>query len=200
MSELKYDFDNLENIKRSIVEYTNVKNNKSNLILLKHSSELYSKNNAISLKILLEKDYRGIFVSFQRPLKNLIYWIGKNNLDKKNILFLDYSNKKNLEKLYEEILRSIKKIKGDKKFVFIDSLNTMALCNQDIWLDDFTKKILDEISKKKFGNTLFVVNVAKELSKKNIVNSFISYADGIIDTSNPKDSYSHDLTKNTVFT
>ncbi len=192
----------LENITQSINDYIDKKNEDKNLFLLKHSSEIYSQSNAISLKILLNRGYKGVFISFQRPLKNLYNWFEKNGLDKNKMAILDYSDSKDYKanELYKDITKKVEKMSGGKKFVFIDSLNTMALCNSDVWVDDFTDRLVDNISAKKFQNTIFIINVAKELSKKNIVRNFVSYADGIIDIASNSGKYSKDLTKNTIFT
>lgn len=202
MPQLEFGLDSLENIKQSINEYIDSKNEDRNLFLLKHSSEIYSQSNAISLKILLNKGYKGVFISFQRPLKNLYNWFEKNGLDKNKMVILDYSDSKDYKanKLYKDISKKVGKISGEKKFVFIDSLNTMALCNSDVWVDDFTDRLVDNRSAKTFQNTIFIINVAKELSRKNIVKNFVSYADGIIDIAGNSGKYSKDLTKNTIFT
>ena len=202
MPQLEFGLDSLENIKQSINEYIDSKNEEKNLFLLKHSSEMYSESNAISLKILLNKGYKGVFISFQRPLKNLYNWFEKNGLDKNKMVILDYSDSKDYKanELYKDITKKIGKISGEKKFVFIDSLNTMALCNSDVWVDDFTDRLVDNRSAKAFQNTVFIINVAKELSRKNIVKNFVSYADGIIDITGNSRKYSKDLTKNTIFT
>jgi len=196
MPAFQYSFSHIQDISDYINEYINRGDDNSNLILLKHRSDVYSQSNAISLKILLDRGFKGIFISFQRPKKNLDYWIEKNNLDKEKIVVLDYSDTehKNISYLYDDIIKYITKIDATKKFVFIDSLNTMALCNQDIWIDDFTVRLLENIEKKTFDNTFFIVNFAKELSDKNIVHNFAEYADGIIDISNTKDMCSPDLT------
>jgi len=198
MHEFRFSSSNLEDATSCINEYIDNKN----LILLKHSSDKYSQSNAFSLKILLEKGFTGVFISFQRPLKNLDFWLEKNRLDKGKMQILDYSNSKklNVAGLYRDIFEALGRISGDKKFVFIDSLNTMALCNSDIWVDDFTDRLTYNLGNKNFENTIFIVNVAKELSKKSIVKNFVSYADGVIDFSNPKGKYSKDLAKSSIFT
>ena len=76
----------------------------------------------------------------------------------------------------------------------------MALCNSEMWVDDFTDRLKDSLGGKIFENTIVIANAAKELSKQNIVKNFVSYADGVIDISNPKGKYSVDLTKNRVLT
>ena len=201
MPESQYSFSHIKNVSDYINEYISSKNDNSNLVLLKHPSDVYSQSNAISLKILLDRGFKGIFISFQRPRKNLDYWIRKNSLDIEKIVILDYSDTKhsNIADLYDDIIQSIKKIDGGKKFVFIDSLNTMSLCNQGIWIDDFTGRLLENIGNNTFENTIFIVNVAKELFNKNIVHSFVEYADGVIDILNNKGKYSQDLTKNSIF-
>ena len=202
MPEFQFGFNELEDVKHSINEYINSKKHDKNLFLLKHSSELYSQSNMISLKILLDKGFKGVFISFQRPRKNLDQWLKKNKIDERKLKILDYSSqdRENVAGLYKEIFDSLETISNDKKFVFIDSLNTMALCNSEMWVDDFTDRLMDNLGGKTFENTIVVVNVAKELSKQNIVKNFVSYADGVLDISNPKGKYSSDLTKNSVFT
>lgn len=201
MPEFQFDYNGIEDIKHSINKYIDSKKDDKNLVLLKHSSDLYSQSNMISLKILLDKGFKGVFISFQRPLKNLDHWLKQNKINKSKMLILDYSNSKdkNVTELYKDIFQLLEEISGDKKFVFIDSLNTMALCNSDLWVDDFTDRLLDNLGQKMFENTLVIVNVAKELSKRSIVKNFASYADGVIDISNPKGKYSADLAKNSVF-
>jgi len=197
MPEFKLNFNNLENTTQTISKYIDNKN----LILLKHSSDIYSQSNAISLKILLEQNFRGVYISFQRPLKNLDLWLEKNKLDKRKMIALDYSNsdRHKVSELYRDILNSLSKLSGDKKFIFIDSINTMALCNSELWADDFKDRLLDNLKSQTFENTMIIVNVAEELCKKNIVKNFASYADGVIDFSNPTGEYSKDLIKNRVF-
>ena len=202
MPNVKFDYNKVEYAIQSISQYIDKKTDDNNLVLLKHSSDKYCQSNAISLKILIDRGFKGIFISFQRPAKNLNQWLEKNNIDKNKFLILDYSNpnKRDFNKLYEDIFKSIKKISGNKKFVFIDSLNTMALCDTDMCVDDFTDRLLDNFERNSFDNTIFIVNSARELSRKDIVKNFCAYADEIIDISIPKEKYSNDLTKDCVFT
>ena len=172
------------------------------LFLLKLPSDNYCKCNAHSLKYLLENGYQGVYISFQRPFENVHSWLKYNDINTSKIKIIDGTKEKNskestdvleckdLRKFTDKINNALDKIKGDKKFLFIDSITTMTFCRSDNAADFVSLFLQETIRDGNYDDISFFVNVAEELEKKKLVKQIASHADGIFDFSYLKGKYS----------
>lgn len=185
------------------------KNNRNGLFLIELPTESYCETNLFTIKNLLKNGYEGIYVSFQRPAKNIYSWFKKYGIDPNKIKVLDGANErenekkvlpKSVEKLFNNIYASLKNIDSGKKFVFIDSITTMALINTKVWSYRFSNYLIDIKHNADFKKTIFLVNVAKDLSEKKLVKNISSYADGFFYIGNSKRGYSIEVVKPNILT
>jgi hypothetical protein len=85
-----------------------------------------------------------------------------------------------IEKMVQTIYSSLIKLKGDKKFVFVDSLTTMALYEPMAEASKLPEFLVETIKAKGFENVAFIFNVAEELTQKSYVEDIAIYADEFI--------------------
>jgi hypothetical protein len=111
-----------------------------------------------AVKILTEKNDSGMVISASRPYANLLTNYKRNNIDTKKVFILDLLSKnhnadivaenvmfmKNASSLTDislSINDYLKKIEG-KRFLFIDSINTMLIHNESMVFARFLHSIL----------------------------------------------------------
>lgn len=177
--------------------------------LLELPSDNYFFANSVSVKCLTKKGYDGVYVSFQRPFENICGLFDKYEINNDNVVVIDCASSKetcvnissfDADKLCEKIVNSLKNLKSDKKFVFIDSLTTVALYKKESEIKKLAKTLVKMINSKYFDNLLILFNVSEELSSKRFVKDISSYADDIINVSDSSKKYSRDVIKPGVCT
>ena len=173
-----------------------IKNHKNGTIILQEvPAENYLEANVSSIKSLLDNGYEGIYMSFQRPYKNLSSLLEQNSVDTDKLLVIDaatsfsgdiqeYNPKcvyvaqdAEVESLVDTIYKSLLKIKGDKKFVFIDSLTTLGLHEATSEISRFPKFLIKTLRENDFEDTTLLFNVAKDLTRKRYITNISVYAD-----------------------
>jgi len=189
-----------------------VLSNRRGLFVLKLPVDNYYEMNLLTIKYLLEQGFKGVYVSFQRPVENIRYWLEKFGIDVNDTVVLDGTGEeaskdyadnvlpKDRKKIFDKILVSLEKLQCDKKFVLIDSLTTMALINSNTWSHSFSKLLISSREHSGFKDVVFLVNVAKDLFKKEIVKGISSHADGVFNISSYPENYSADVVKPEVLT
>jgi len=206
-SDLLRESSSFDSICKSIEEVF-TKNN-SGLFLIELPTESYCKTNLLTIKNLLKNGFNGVYVSFQRPVENIHSWFKQFDIDLDKIKVLDGTNgsknkkevlPKDVEKIFDKIHKSLQGIKSNKKFVFIDSITTMALINTEPWSNSFSKYLINLKENIDFEKIIFLVNVAKDLSEKKLVKNISSYADGFFYIGNSKDGYSIEVVKPNILT
>ena len=169
---------------------------KGGLFVFRLPTESYCELNVHSVKYLLDHGCKGVYVSFQRPLKNVSSLFEQFGINKKDVIILDMTRaSKNAEEIWGKIRRSLNKFDCKKKFVFIDSITTMDLVKPDFWTDSFSEFLMNITNKKEFDNVILLVNVAKDLINKKIVKNVSSAADGIFNIDRSRSQYSIELIK-----
>jgi KaiC/GvpD/RAD55 family RecA-like ATPase len=185
------------------------KNNKSGTFLLELPSDDYFVASSASVKCLTEKGYKGIYLSFQRPFENIYNLFDKYEINNDNVVIIDCANSKedfvnissfDNDKLCKKITDGLKELKGEKKFVFIDSLTTIALYKKESEIKKLAKTLIELKNSKHFDNLLILFNVSEELSSKRFVKDISSYADDTINVSDSNKKYSRDVIKPGVCT
>ncbi len=183
--------------------------NNSGLFLIELPTESYYETSLFTIKNLLENGFKGIYVSFQRPAKNIYSWFKQFDIDLDKVKVLDGTNEsenknealpKNVERIFDKIHKNLQNVKSNKKFVFIDSITTMALINSDSWSESFSNHLIDLKDNVNFEKIIFLVNVSKDLSEKKLVKNISSYADGFFYIGNSKEGYSIEVVKPNVLT
>ena len=152
-----YDFVGKENLERTLVRRNYYKtflnqfvkdHENGSFVLLESPVESYFDYNVESIDYLLNEGFQGVYVSFQRPFNNVADNFIRQGIDLNKILIIDGATafvseeqKENprcvnisldmeIDELVNVIHKSLQKLEGSKKFVFVDSLSTIALGSQ----------------------------------------------------------------------
>jgi len=185
--------------------------NNHGLYLLELPTESYCEMNFCTIKHLIDNGFKGVYVSFQRPLENIDSMLKELEIDNSQIKILDGTNEtknnknkgellpKDVNKIFDKILYSLENLEGNKKFVFIDSITTMALINSEPWSDKFSKYLVTLKDQVNFEDIVFIVNSPKDLSNKKIVKNISSSADMVLNISFIK-GYSVEVIKQNILT
>ena len=170
-------------------------NSEGSIVVIQTPSENYLDTNVSSVKTMIDNGYEGVYLSFQRPFNNISSIFERNDIDLEKIFVVDcasvfgYVNcdlnlhNVNLDSgfhindIVDKICKSIGFLKGDKKFVFIDSLSTLALHKSLTETLRFSEYMINRVRGSKSDNVTFIFNVAKELNKKRFIRNIDVYAD-----------------------
>src|ERR1051326_4714274 len=114
------------------------KHSEGAVIMMELPTDNYFGSNIDSIKLLTSKGFEGIYVSFQRPFSNIEPILSKQGIDTKKLFFIDVASAMNgeeregnsrcihisdeieIDQLVRAIYLTLPKLKGKKKFVFID--------------------------------------------------------------------------------
>jgi KaiC/GvpD/RAD55 family RecA-like ATPase len=169
--------------------------NEGSIVVIQTPAENYLETNISSVKSMVDNGYEGIYLSFQRPFKNITSIFEKNDIDLEKIFVVDcasvFSNSNqepdfhnidvdscfDIDNIVEKICKSIGYLKSDKKFVFVDSLSTLALHKSLSETLRFSEYMINKVKRNKSDNVTFIFNVAKELGKKRFIQNINVYAD-----------------------
>ena len=207
-------FNNQE-LSNSLTE-TFCKHNCSATILLELPAESYFFASTISLKCLINNGYEGIYVSFQRPFKNINGLFEKYQIDTGKVSIIECTNcidekcsskingvnisKLNIDRLGEIIVNSLKNISNEKKFIYIDSLTTIALYNKTSAIKKFAEILVEIINSKDFENTKIIFNVAEDLCQKKYVKEISSFADDVVNVNDCSKKYTRNIINSDICT
>lgn len=200
-------FSNYRNICRSYLEKSinyntynriikKIRNGALNSIFIfKIPAETYFKTNLESLRVLLNDNFDGIYLSFQRPYDNLVQEFNKKNIDINKLWIIDYISPINndmienktrciqipknsdIKYIIKLVNNCIPKLESEKKFVFIDSLSTMALHENSYNSLFFPEILINKTRENSSDDILFIFNIAEELSRKKYMKNINKYAD-----------------------
>jgi len=169
--------------------------NEGSIVVIHTPVENYLDTNISSVKSMEEDGYEGIYLSFQRPFKNISLIFEKNEIDLEKIFVVDcasvFSNLNqelnlhnvnvyscfDIDNIVEKICKSLGFLKSNKKFVFVDSLSTLALHKSFSETLRFSELMITKVRRNKSDNVTFIFNVAKELDKKRYLQGINIYAD-----------------------
>jgi len=176
------------------------KYNSGGLIVFEHPVDSYWEVNVRSIKSLLDCGCKGVYVSFQRPIKNIHSRFKQFGINPSDVQVLDITKIVDVKEISEKIYSYLKRSESDKKFVFIDSITTMELINARSWTDSFLNFLINIRDNDDFDNVIVLINTAKDLSDKKIVKGITSVADGVFSIYNSKSGYSIELVKPNILT
>jgi len=169
--------------------------NQGSIVVIQTPAENYLETNISSVKSMVDNGYEGIYLSFQRPFKNISAIFEKNEINLEKIFVIDcasvFSNSNqeinqhnvnvdssmDIDNIVEKICKSLGFLKSNKKFIFIDSLSTLALHKSYTETLRFSELMINKIRRNKSEDVTFIFNVAKELDKKRYIQNIDVYAD-----------------------
>ncbi|UCH71789.1 MAG: hypothetical protein JSW62_05160 [Thermoplasmatales archaeon] len=203
MSLVDYELVGKQNLRNALVrrEYNKILKEgmkelkEGSVILLETSAENYFEANATSVKFLLDNGFEGVYMSFQRPFKNLSALFAQQDIDMNKLLIIDgatsfsgevqeknprcidISKDLDVSEIIQIIYTSLKKLESEKKFVFVDSLSTMALYEPLSETARFTETLIRTLKEKDFRKVTLFFNVAEDLAQKRYIENISIYAD-----------------------
>jgi len=146
------------------------------IVLIETSAEKILEVHLTAVKWLSDKKYTQIVLSTSRPCKNLLDLYKKNNIDTSKIIILctvcqekEKNKQENSKVIHISSCASLTEIslslsKGmesikDKKFIFIDSINTMLIHNEPKMLARFIHSILTKMRTNNVSGLLISLEV-----------------------------------------
>lgn len=168
---------------------------KGAVVVIETPVENYIDANISSVKSMLDNGFEGIYLSFQRPFKNISSLFEQNGIDLEKLFVFDCASAFNssepsydprcvnldsnlkLEDMVGKVCYSIQKLNSDKRFIFVDSLSTLAIHESFSETLKFSEFLINSVRKKEPDNITFVFNVAKELGNKRYNENINFYAD-----------------------
>ena len=176
-------------------------------VVLELPTETYSNVNVSSAKFLIDSGYEGIYVSFQRPFKNILSIFKNQGIDTNKMAFIDLatqcsidedessyectdlSRSLNVEQLGKSVYSQIDKFKSNKIFILIDSLNTLSLYKSSKDIVRFADILVENINSHGSKNVVVLFSLAKDLCKKDFARHITYNADQVINV----EKYDHDV-------
>ena len=173
-----------------------LKTGKGKSILLELDAESYLEINIKTIKKLQKKGLSGVYISIQRPFKNISSLLKKQGIDLNKLIFIDIASavsketqekckgcvhispELDVDELVRAIYTSLDQMKG-KKFIFIDSLTTFALHKPISETLRFSEFLMRQVKERK--DLVLILNVAKDFSQKKFIQDVVAHADKTIE-------------------
>ena len=183
-------------------------------VVLELPAENYFLISSKFIKHLTNNGLEGIYLSFQRPYDNISNLFKKYNINKHKISIIDClcnekidknikENTKNqnykFERIIDKIINKLNQIKGEKKFIIIDSLTTICLYKSEPEIKRFTELLIKKIFYKN-KNIYVFFNVAEDLVKKQFIKDISKNSDKVINIVQYAKKYSQDVIDFSVLT
>ena len=168
------------------------------VIMMELPAEQYFETSVASIKMLTKMGFDGVYVSFQRPFRNIDQLMSKQGVNTKGLLFIDVAtalSKENqvidprcihispaidIDELVRAIYTSIPKLKNKKTFVFIDSLTTISLYKPLSEVMRFSEFLTRIVRKPEAKQVVLIFNVAKDLTQKKFIKDIALHVDEVI--------------------
>jgi KaiC/GvpD/RAD55 family RecA-like ATPase len=206
LDTIDYEKIGRENLKRALVlrEYHRVLNErlrileKDSVVIVETPAENYLEANISSIKTMLDNGYKGVYLSFQRPFKNIYNLFEKENINLNSLFIVDCATAFSrsdqeinprcvninpdvkVDEMVNIICDSLQNLDEGKRFVFIDSLSTLGLHESFSETLRFPELLINTMKKKNIEDVTFVFNIAKHLTGKRYVENLNVYANEYI--------------------
>ena len=176
--------------------------NQGAIIMMELPADAYFDANSDTIKLLTDEGFEGIYISFQRPFKNISSFLGEKGIDVDKLLFIDaaaslsgaqqhedmhcihISQAIDIDELVKAIYTSLPKLKSKKRFVFIDSLTTITLYKPLSETMRFSEFLVRTVRKDETENITLIFNVAKDLAQKRFIRDVAFHVDQVISVEN----------------
>jgi KaiC/GvpD/RAD55 family RecA-like ATPase len=172
------------------------------IIMIELPINAYFEMNSSTIKLLTNQGFQGIYISFQRPFKNISSFFESEGIDTNKLLFIDaatalcgeqqyedtrcvhVSPELDIDELVKAIYLSLPKLKSQKKFIFIDSLTTISLYKPLSQIMRFSEFLMRTVRKENEENVILIFNVAKDLTQKKFIRDVAFHVDQVISVDN----------------
>jgi len=167
------------------------------VIMMEHPAENYFFYNIHLIKYLVTQGFSGVYISFQRPFNNVLSRMKSEGIDVDKLKFIDVAavftgdiqerddhcinidEHINIDDLVKAIYTSLPDLKNDKRFIFIDSLTTIALYKPLSETMRFSEFLVHTVRNKEQPVAL-IFNVAKDLAQKRFIRDVAFRVDHVI--------------------
>jgi len=184
--------------KENSLEHVIQTNKQGTIIMIELPTNAYFKMNSSNIKLLINNGFQGIYISFQRPFNNIFSLFETEGIDINKLKFIDAATllsgeEKNddkvctyvspnldIDELVKSIYSSLARVEGEKKFIFIDSLTTLALYKPLSETMRFSEFLVRTIRKENNENIMLIFNVAKDLAQKKFIRDVAFNVDQVI--------------------
>jgi KaiC/GvpD/RAD55 family RecA-like ATPase len=182
---------------RDALEKAIKKHSKGAIIVMELPVEEYMQSKSAAVKLLTGMGYGGAYISFQRPYKNLQSMLKQQGAETDDIMCIDVasafakgrrdegggkcisiSDDLDIDELVRGIYTSLAKVKGLKKFIYVDSITTVTLhkpLSEIMRLCEFLRHTI-----RKGEAEFLIINVAKDLAQSRFVKDIALQADEVI--------------------
>jgi hypothetical protein len=152
----------------------------NSVVLISASSETHGRLVAAVLDIFVrEKGMGGVYISVSQPYEVILSTMEATGIDSKDIYFIDciskmagqsgvqpsdkvvfIENPSGLEEVSMHVERLLSKVSREKKFVFLDSLSSLLIYNDDKSVMVFTHYLINKIRLEKMAGA--ILSIAKK--------------------------------------
>lgn len=192
----------VEELANKSLEQVIQEGNQGAIIMMELPADAYFDANSDTIKLLTDEGFEGIYISFQRPFKNISSFLGEKGIDVDKLLFIDaaaslsgeqqyddmhcihISQAIDIDELVKAIYTSLPKLKSKKRFVFIDSLTTITLYKPLSETMRFSEFLVRTVRKDETENITLIFNVAKDLAQKRFIRDVAFQVDQVISVKN----------------
>jgi hypothetical protein len=166
------------------------------VILMELPVESYMSSKAAAIRALTSKGYGGVFISVQRPYKNVQAMLTHYGVDTGGIVFIDaasslaggqceesgecfhVSREDDVDELVRAIIGALGRVKSQRKFIYMDSLTTIALhkpLSEVLRLTEFLRHSVG-----RHDADILVLNVPGDLAQREFIRDIALKADEVV--------------------
>ena len=167
---------------------------KESVIMIESPADNYLDANISSIKTMIDNGFEGIYLSFQRPFRNICSHFEREGINLDRIFVIDFASafcktdqelnprcvnvnsNIEIEEMTKLICLTLERLTQEKRFVFVDSISTFALHEN---VDDtlrFPEFLIKSIKDNKIDDVTLIFNIAKDLAKKQYIENINIYA------------------------
>jgi len=143
------------------------------VVLLDTHAENYFDAVMESVRVIMEKGGKGVYVTVSRPYRYILKEMQKRNINTENILFLDciscmagehgdetctyVENPAALEEISMHITSLIDRVDSDKKFLIMDSISTLLIYNTLNSVKEFSMFLINKMRLDEVDGVLVII-------------------------------------------
>ncbi|MFA5246534.1 MAG: hypothetical protein WC408_01430 [Candidatus Micrarchaeia archaeon] len=170
------------------------------VLMVEHPASTYIDSTILAVKTLTDAGYEGVYISYQRPYKNISDRFKAEGIAVDSIAFIDAAtaladqkNEKNpkciclasdadIDDLVRAVYTSFEKLDGKGKFVYMDSLSTITLYKPLSEVVRFSEFMVRIVRKHEIHYAVF--GVAEDFAQKNFVKNIALRVDEVLQGGN----------------
>lgn len=174
------------------------KGSNGQIVMMELPTDTYFSYSSAVIRTLTMKGFDGVYISFQRPLGNVTSLLKQQKINTKNILFLDIASilgeaagnpqqavagmpaDINIDELVKAIYTMLDNLRSRKRFIFIDSLTTIALYKPLSEVMRFSEFLSRTVRSHELENVILIFSVAQELAQKKFIRDIAMRVDEVI--------------------